>query len=74
MAHLFKQMCSDEVANIKRQFTPRELTAAITNELIKRKMEEIKTQKENPTYSTKEMVTNERCRWWNLSDYAKKSH
>ena len=74
MAHLFKQMCSDEVANIKRQFTPRKLTAAITNELIKRKMEEIKTQKGNPTYSTKKMVTNERCRWWNLSDHPKKSH
>ena len=71
MARLFKQMCSDEVANIKRQFTPRKLTAAITNELIKRKMEEIKTQKGNPIYSTKKMVTNERCRWWNLSDLAK---
>ena len=53
MEHLFKQMYSDEVANIKRQFTPRELTAAITIELIRRKMEEIEKQKGNPTYSTK---------------------
>ena len=71
MAHLLKKMCSDEIANIKRQLTRRELTAAITNELIKRKMEEIKTQKGNPTYSTKKLVTNERCRWWNLSDEVK---
>ena len=68
MAHLFKQMYSDEVANIKRQFTPREL---ITIELIRRKMEEIEKQKGNPTYSTKKMATDERCRWWNLSDLAK---
>ena len=71
MAHLLKQMYSDEVANIKRQFTPRELTAVITIELIRRKMEEIKTQKGNPSYSTKKMVTDERCCWWNLSDHAK---
>ena len=63
-------MYSAEVRNMERRFTPRELTAAITIELIRRKMEEIEKQKGNPTYLTEKMVTDERRRWWNFSDQA----
>ena len=41
MAHFFKQMYSDNIFNLKEQFTPKELTAAITVELIARKIKEI---------------------------------
>ena len=34
MAHFFKQMYSDNIFNLEEQFTPKELIAAITVELI----------------------------------------
>ena len=37
MAHFFKQMYSDNIFNLEEQFTPIELTAAITVELIAKK-------------------------------------
>ena len=41
MAYLFKQIYSDDILNLKEQFTPDELTAAITVELIERKIQRI---------------------------------
>ena len=38
MAHFFKQMYSDDIFNLEEQFTPKELTAAITVELIASKI------------------------------------
>ena len=47
MAHFFKQMYSDNIFNLKEQFTPKELTAAITVELIARKIKEIERKHAN---------------------------
>ena len=38
MARFFKQIYSDNIFNLEEQFTPKELTAAITVELIARKI------------------------------------
>ena len=53
MAHLFKQMYLEDITDIKNQFTPEELTTAITTELIKRKIDELQRQKEIPISNTK---------------------
>ena len=37
MEHFFRQMYSDNIFNLEEQFTPKELTAAITVELIAKK-------------------------------------
>ena len=72
MTHLFQKMYSDEVQNIKNQFTRVELTVAIVIELIKRKMDEIEMQQENPTIPNEKMVSsNERCLWWSLTDHSR---
>ena len=62
MAHFFKQMYSDNIFNLKEQFTPKELTAAITVELIARKIKEIERKHAN---------TGELCSWWNSCEEAK---
>ena len=62
MAHSFKQMYSDNIFNLEEQFTPKELTAAITVELIARKIKEIKRKDTN---------TGELCSWWNCCEEAK---
>ena len=41
MAHLFKQIYSEYILNLKEQFTRDELTAAITVELIESKIQRI---------------------------------
>ena len=41
IAHVFKKIYSDDILNLKEQFTPDELTAAITVELIERKIQRI---------------------------------
>ena len=69
MAHLFKQMYLEDITNIEKQFTPGELTTAITIELIKRKIDELQKQKEIPISTTK---TNQLFSWWNYSNEAKK--
>ena len=53
MAHLFKQMYLDHITDIEEQFTPEELTTAITVELIKRKIDELQRKKEIPISTTK---------------------
>ena len=67
MAHLFKQMYSEDITDIEKQFTPGELTTAITIELIKRKIDEFQRQKEIPITTTK---TNQLFSWWNYSNEA----
>ena len=62
MAHSFKQMYSDNIFNLEEQFTPKELTAAITVELIARKITEIERKQTN---------TGELCSWWNCCEEAK---
>ena len=62
MAHFFKQMYSDNIFNLEEQFTPKELTAAITVELIARKIKEIERKHTN---------TGELCSWWNCCEEAK---
>ena len=62
MAHSFKQMYSDNIFNLEEQFTPKELTAAITVELIARKIKEIERKDTN---------TGELCSWWNCCEEAK---
>ena len=62
MANFFKQMYSDNIFNLEEQFTPKELTAAITVELIARKIKEIERKHTN---------TGELCSWWNCCDEAK---
>ena len=47
MAHFFKQMYSDNIFNLEEQFTPKELTAAITVEWIARKIKEIERKHTN---------------------------
>ena len=69
MAHLFKQMYSEDITDIEKQFTPGELTTAITIELIKRKIDEFQRQKEVSITTTK---TNQLFSWWNYSNEAKK--
>ena len=64
MAHFFKQMYSDNIFNLEEQFTPKELTAAITVELIARKIKEIERKRKNT-------VTGELCSWWNCCEEAK---
>ena len=64
MAHSFKQMYSDNIFNLEEQFTPKELTAAITVELIARKIKEIERKQTNN-------VTGELCSWWNCCEEAK---
>ena len=64
MPHFFKQMYSDNIFNLEKQFTPKELTAAITVELIARKIKEI-GRKHTKT------VTGELCSWWNCCEEAK---
>ena len=54
-------MYSDNIFNLEEQFTPKELTAAITVELIARKIKEIQ-QHTN---------TGESCSWWNCCEEAK---
>ena len=49
MAHLFKQMYLEDITDIEKQFTPGELTTAITVELIKRKIDELHRKKEFPS-------------------------
>ena len=53
MAHLFKQMYLEDITDIEKQFTPAELTTAITIELTKRKIDELQRQKEIPISTTK---------------------
>ena len=63
MAHFFKQMYSDNIFNLEEQLTPKELTAAITVELIARlKIKEIERKHTN---------TGELCSWWNCCEEAK---
>ena len=62
MAHFFKQMYSDNIFNLEEQFTPKELTGAITVELIARKIKEIERKHTN---------TVELCSWWNFCEEAK---
>ena len=62
MAHLFKQMYLEGITNIKKQFTPGELTTAITIELMKQKIDELQRKKEIPISTTK---TNQPFSWWN---------
>ena len=69
MVHLFKQMYLKDITDIEKQFTPGELTTAITIELIKRKIDELQRQKEIPISTTK---TNQLFSWWNYSNEAKK--
>ena len=45
MAHLFKQMYLEHIADINKQFTPGELTTAITVELIRLKIDELQRKK-----------------------------
>ena len=47
MAHLFKQMYSDNVLKLKEQFTRNELTGAIAVELIKREMQQFERKQES---------------------------
>ena len=47
MAHFLKQVYSDNIFNLEEQFTPKELTAAITVELIARKIKEIERKHTN---------------------------
>ena len=49
-------MYSDNIFNHEEQFTPKELTAAITIELIARKIKEIERKHTNT-------VTGELCSW-----------
>ena len=62
MAHFFKQMYSDNIFNHEEQFTPKELTAGISVELIARKIKEIKRKHTN---------TGELYSWWNCYEEAK---
>ena len=62
MAHSFKQVYSDNIFNLEEQFTPKELTAAITVELIARKIKEIERKDTN---------TGGLCSWWNCCEEAK---
>ena len=62
MAHFFKQMYSDNIFNLEEQFTPKELTAAKTVELIARKIKEIQRKHTN---------TGELGSWWNCCEEAK---
>ena len=39
MTHLFKQMYSDNILLLKEEFTPSELTTAITVQLIEREIQ-----------------------------------
>ena len=55
-------MYSDNIFNLEEQFTPKELTAAITVELIARKIKEIERKHTN---------TGELCSWWNCCEEAK---
>ena len=41
MTHLFKQMYSDNILLLKEEFTPSELTTAITVQLIEREIQQI---------------------------------
>ena len=66
MAHLFKQMYLEDITDIEKQFTPGELTTAITIELMKRKIDELQRQKVSTT------KTNQLFSWWNYSNEAKK--
>ena len=55
-------MYSDNIFNLEEQFTPKELTAAITVvciELITRKIKEIEREHTN---------TGELCSWWNCCE------
>ena len=54
-------MYSDNIFNLEEQFTAKELTAAITAELIARKIKEIERKHTN---------TGE-CSWWNCCKEAK---
>ena len=56
-AHLFKQMYLEDITDIEKQFTPGELTRAITIELIKRKIDELQRQKEIPISTTKTITS-----------------
>ena len=49
MAHLFKQMYLEGIADIKKQLTSGLLTTAITVELIKRQNDELKRKKKFPS-------------------------
>ena len=69
MTHLFKQMYLEDITDIEKQFTPGELTTAITIELMKRKIDELQRQKEVPISTTK---INQLFSWWNYSNEAKK--
>ena len=53
---LFKEMYSDNIFNLEEQFTPKELAAGITVELIARKIKEIERKHTNT-------VTGELCSW-----------
>ena len=68
MAHLLKQMYCEDITDLKKQFTPEELTIAITVELIKRKIDELQRKKEGPISNTK---MNEIFSWWNYCHEAK---
>ena len=68
LSHLFKQMYLEDITDIEKQFTPGELTIAITIELMKRKIDELQRQKEIPISTTK---TNQLFSWWNYSNEAK---
>ena len=55
-------MYSDNIFNLERQFTPKELTAAITVGLIARKIKEIERKRTN---------IGKLCSWWNCCEEAK---
>ena len=68
MSHLFRLMYSDEIMNIKCQFNREELIAAITTELIKRKISSLDVK-------GKQLLSlpEERSLWWKFSSHAKMS-
>ena len=57
-------MYFDNIFNLEEQFTPKELTVAITVELIARKIKEIELKHTNT-------VTGKLCSWWNCCEEAK---
>ena len=68
MAYFFRTMYSDEIMNIKCQFNREELIAAITTELIRRKISALDVK-------GKQLLSlpEERSLWWKFSSQAKMS-
>ena len=62
MAHLFKQMYLEDITDIEKQFTPGELTTAITIELIKRKIDELQRESKESIIILLITVTESTCK------------